>query len=197
MPTAVIDRPTLAQRLKQDTNAQHEHMHQLMARAAPFSTRDAYARFVAAQYLFQRDVEHLFQDAGVKAAVPDLEARGREDASRADLIDLGATIPQDALATTGVSMPEALGWVYVSEGSTLGAAFLFKEAQSRLGLSAEFGARNLAAYPEGRALVWRRFVASLNSDAVDPAEHDAVVAGAHAAFARFEHLLKRHFDLDA
>lgn len=32
-------------------------------------------------------------------------------------------------ATADVRMPVALGWLYVSEGSTLGAAFLFKEAQ--------------------------------------------------------------------
>ena len=46
----------------------------------------------------------------------------------------------------------------MSEGSTLGAAFLFKEAQKHLGFSETFAARNLAAYPEGRAKVWKRFV---------------------------------------
>ncbi len=94
-------------------------------------------------------------------------------------------------------MPEALGWLYVSEGSTLGAAFLFKQAQSDLGLSADFGARNLAAYPDGRATVWRRFVASLDSDTLDPATHDAVIAGANAAYDRFGALLERQFELGA
>jgi heme oxygenase len=184
---------TLSHRLKTETADQHERMHQLMAQCAPFSSREAYAKFVAAQYLFQRDVEHLFQDAAVKAAVPDLEARGRETASLADLRDLGAEIPQDSIASSGTSMPAALGWLYVSEGSTLGAAFLFKEAKEHLGLSAEFGARNLAAYPEGRATVWRRFVASLDGDNIPPEAHDAVVTGANAAYNRFGQLLQRHF----
>ncbi|VFR29490.1 Heme oxygenase HemO, associated with heme uptake [plant metagenome] len=197
MTTEILERPSLSQRLKQETNDQHERMHTLMARAAPFASRESYARFVAAQYLFQRDVEFLFKDAAVKSAVPDLEARGREEASLADLRDLGAAAPQDDIASVGVTMPEALGWLYVSEGSTLGAAFLFKEAQASLGLSAEFGARNLAAYPEGRAIVWRRFVASLDSEAIDPDTHDAVIAGANAAYNRFGQLLTRHFDLDA
>lgn len=195
MTTDILERPSLSQRLKQETAAQHERMHALMARANPFADRAAYARFVAAQYVFQRDVEHLFQDTAVRAAVPDADMRGRAAASLADLADLGADVPQDVIASQGVAMPAALGWLYVSEGSTLGAAFLFKEAQASLGLSADFGARNLAAYPEGRALTWRRFVAALDSDALDPAAHDAVVAGANAAYDRFGDLLERHFSL--
>lgn len=197
MTTDTLERPSLSHRLKHETADQHERMHRLMERGAPFSSRIAYARFVAAQYLFQRDVEYLFQDDAVKRAVPDLQARGREDASRADLRDLDAAVPEDGIASVGVAMPEALGWLYVSEGSTLGAAFLFKQAQADLGLSADFGARNLAAYPEGRALVWRRFVASLDSDTLDPATHDAVIAGANAAYDRFGELLERHFELGA
>ena len=197
MNTELLERPSLSQRLKHETNDQHERMHRLMERGAPLSNRDAYARFVAAQYLFQRDVEHLFNDDAVKSAVPDLEASGREDGSLADLRDLGVDAPQAGIASIGVTMPEALGWLYVSEGSTLGAAFLFKQAQANLGLSAEFGARNLAAYPEGRMVVWRRFVASLDSDALTPDMHDAVIAGANAAYDRFGQLLERHFELGA
>ncbi|MDQ8031564.1 biliverdin-producing heme oxygenase [Bordetella genomosp. 1] len=195
MTTEILERPALSQRLKHETAAQHERMHQLMERGAPFSSREAYAAFVTAQYLFQRDVEHLFKDAELQAAVPDLAVRGREDAALDDLRDLGAPLPADAIASRGVTMPEGLGWLYVSEGSTLGAAFLFKEVQAKLGLTAEFGARNLAAYPEGRAIVWRRFVAALDSEQIGEGQHDAVIAGANAAYDRFGELLVRHFNL--
>jgi len=186
----------LSTRLKDETAAQHERMHRLMARGNPFASRAAYAHFVAAQYLFQRDIEHLFGDPAVRAAVPDLDSRGRQQASRDDLTDLGALVPEAPIASVGVGMPEALGWLYVSEGSTLGAAFLFKEVQTNLGLSANFGARNLAAYPEGRAIAWRRFVASLDSEAIAFNDHDHVIAGANAAYDRFGELLQYHFQLD-
>jgi len=196
MTTEIAERPSLALRLKTETNDQHERMHRLMERGQPFASRENYLRYVAAQYLFQRDVEHLFADAKVRAAVPDIDVRGRQTASLTDLADLGAQAPQDDfIASAGVAMPEALGWLYVSEGSTLGAAFLLKEAQANLGLTPEFGARNLAAYPEGRAAVWRRFVASLDSEAISPEEHDAVIAGANAAYNRFGDLLSRYFQL--
>lgn len=194
LQTSPLSGARLSQRLKTETAQQHERMHELMERGNPFADRGSYARFVAAQYLFQRDVEHLFQDAAVKAAVPDLEARGRQEASLADLADLGAELPQGALGSEAVGMPEALGWLYVSEGSTLGAAFLFKEARERLGLSETFGARNLAAYPQGRALAWRAFVASLDAPALgDAAIQDKVIAGANAAYDRFGSLLERYF----
>lgn len=194
LQTSPSSGPRLSQRLKTETAQQHERMHELMEQGNPFADRGSYARFVAAQYLFQRDVEHLFQDAAVKAAVPDLEARGRQEASLADLADLGAELPQGALGSEAVGMPEALGWLYVSEGSTLGAAFLFKEARDRLGLSETFGARNLAAYPQGRALAWRAFVASLDApELADVAIQDKVIAGANAAYDRFGSLLERYF----
>lgn len=194
MTTATLAPATLSQRLKTETSAQHERMHRLMEQAQPFASRERYAEFVAAQYLFQRDVEHLFADGSVQSAVPDLDSRGRAEASRADLADLGAALPGDGVVTQGVTMPEALGWLYVSEGSTLGAAFLFKEVGEKLGLDGSFGARNLAAYPEGRARVWKRFIEALDAPALADAQ-DRVIAGAHAAYNRFGDLLQRHFAL--
>ncbi|MET0312255.1 MAG: biliverdin-producing heme oxygenase, partial [Burkholderiaceae bacterium] len=184
---------TLSHRLKTETAAQHERMHHLMERCGPFASRESYARFVAAQYLFQRDVEHLFSDAAVKAAVPDLDLRGRQAASLADLADLGATAPRVPLGTLAVSMPAALGWLYVSEGSTLGAAFLLKEAKAKLAVDENFGARNLAAYPEGRAASWRAFVHALDTAAYTASEQDEIVAGANAAYDRFGSLLEGCF----
>lgn len=186
----------LSQRLKTETADAHERMHRLMADHAPFASRARYARFVSAQYLFQRDVEHLFADPAVQAAVPDLSVRGRAEASLADLADLETPAPPAAdIATAGVAMPEALGWIYVSEGSTLGAAFLLKEVGEKLGLDADFGARNLAAYPEGRMRVWKRFVEALDAEALR-AVQQPVLEGAHAAFRRFAQLLAAEFARD-
>lgn len=190
----ITDHPALlSARLKQETAGLHQQMHDLMAQLQPFSSRARYASFVAAQYHFQRDVEHLFDDPVLRAAVPDLQVRGREAATLADLADLDIATDQAAIATTAVRMPEALGWLYVSEGSTLGAALLLKEVKDRLGLHEQFGARHLAASPEGRALVWRRFVGLLDQPGLSPAAQQAVLDGAKAAFTRFGELLRQQF----
>jgi len=186
----------LSLQLKHETADKHEAMHQLMERCHPFSSRINYAQFVAAQYIFQRDVEGLFAAPEIQAVIPDLEVRGRVVASRADLNDLGMT-PPDIPLRNDITMPAALGWLYVSEGSTLGAAFLLKEAKDKLGLSEEFGARNLAAYPEGRAIIWRRFTSSLDNANLSEQDKAEVISGAHAAFDRFGGLLQHFFKLDS
>ncbi|GGI17580.1 biliverdin-producing heme oxygenase [Oxalicibacterium faecigallinarum] len=185
----------LSLQLKQQTAHKHEQMHRLMERAEPFSSRAQYARFVAAQYVFQRDVEALFALREIQTAIPDLETRGRVSAARNDLRDLDFVIPEMPLAEH-ITMPAALGWLYVSEGSTLGAAFLLKEVKKKLALSESFGARNLAAYPEGRAIVWQRFTRYLDEARLDEQGKAAeVIAGAHAAFNRFDNLLRHFFQL--
>ena len=179
--------PLLSSRLRAETRDWHDRMETLMQRADVFASRLNYGRFTTAQYLFQQDVEAFFDDPRLQQAVPDLQVRGRLEAARQDLLDLEQPIPPQLPQTRHVTMPSALGWLYVSEGSTLGAAFLFNEAKEKLGLSADFGARNLAAYPEGRARVWRRFIASL--DEQPAGDHGSIVQGARSAYARFEALL--------
>ena len=106
-----------------------------------------------------------------------------------DLKDLGLAPQSSSIATDHVSFPQALGWIYVSEGSTLGAAFLFKAAQSQFGFSADFAARNLAAYPEGRAVVWKRFKQAMDDANFSQEQQDQVIEGAMQGFSRFGQLL--------
>ncbi len=162
-----------------------------MEALAPFRNRERYAGFIQAQHLFQRDIENLFHDSAVRSAIPDIDVRGRSAATLADLHDLNVVMQEEPPATNIVTMPAALGWIYVSEGSTLGAAFLLKEVKEKLGLSAEFGARHLGAYPQGRAQAWHDFTNALDRFSHDEAAQNAVVQGALAAFDRFADLLKR------
>ena len=73
----------------------------------------------------------------------------------------------------------------MAEGSNLGAAFLLKAAQG-LGLSETFGARHLAAAPEGRGLHWKTFTTALNGVSLTGAEEERVITGAQAAFSRVQ-----------
>lgn len=180
---------SLALRLKTETAAEHERMHQLMGQADVFSSREKYSQFTLSQYYFQLEIEHLFEKDQVADHIPDLDIRGRSEQAKLDLQDLGVQAQGQALVSEQVTFPAALGWIYVSEGSTLGAAFLFKEAQKHLGLSAENGARNLAAYPEGRAKVWKRFVQALDEAQFNKEQQDQVVQGALDAFNYFGELL--------
>lgn len=195
MNQALINEPnaqqqlSLAMRLKLQTADEHERMHKLMAQADVFSSLEKYALFTLSQYYFQLEIEHLFQQDQVASYITDIDIRGRSAQALLDLQDLGIQPRGQTLESLNVTFPAALGWIYVSEGSTLGAAFLFKQAQQHLGLSAEKGARNLAAYPEGRAKVWKRFVQALDQARLSPSQKDEVIQGALDAFEYFGNAL--------
>jgi heme oxygenase (biliverdin-IX-beta and delta-forming) len=180
--------PSRARRLKAMTHETHETLDRSIMQAASFASVAAYGRFVAVQYLFHRDIAALYQDAALQAWLPGLAQRGRMAVIGADLADLGLALPgghAPAFTPGAIDAATALGWLYVAEGSNLGAALLRKEA-ARLGLSDEHGARHLAPAQEGPAAHWRVFTAALDAVTLTPAQEERVVQGARAAFARVQ-----------
>lgn len=180
MNAAVLDHPlTRAERLKQETHALHERLDTSIVGKEPFATRERYAAFVEVQYRFYAAIEPLYRDPVLGVLIPGLASRSRLTLARLDLADLGHPAPE--VEPLPISHREGLGWLYVSEGSTLGAAFLLKAVEA-IGLNEDRGARHLAAAPEGRGRHWRDFKEALNAVALTPAEDDLVVSGARAAF---------------
>jgi heme oxygenase len=188
------ERPSLrSQRLNQITTAPHTRLDALVKAHAPFETQPNFARFVVAQYLFQSELVALYNDADLIKIVPDLAERCRADAARLDLADLGTDVPAPVPgAVQNPSKAEALGWLFVSEGSKLGAAFLIKRAVG-LGLSETFGARHLGEPAGGRAEGWKRFTRTLDSLEFSAEEEAAVEKGAINAFMRFTVLLEQAY----
>ncbi|NWB31596.1 biliverdin-producing heme oxygenase [Pseudomonas gingeri] len=187
-------RPTLrSQRLNQITNEPHTRLDHLVKAHAPFETQANFARFVVAQYLFQSELVALYNDPELIAIVPDLPARCRAEQAKADLADLDTEVPAAvAGAVSNPSKAEALGWIFVSEGSKLGAAFLIKRAVG-LGLSETFGARHLGEPAGGRAEGWKSFIKTLDGLEFSAEEEAAVEKGAIDAFVRFTVLLEQAY----
>ena len=182
-----------ARSLKDATHETHQRLDQSIMAYNPFESRARYALFVTVQHQFHRDIDALYADPALDTLLPDLAGRRRFDLTRQDLQDLGVALPGAKsppvfAAGTAADLPTALGWLYVAEGSNLGAAFLLKEAK-KLGLSETFGARHLAASPEGRGLHWKTFTAALDAVKLTGPEEERVKDGARAAFARVQGLV--------
>ena len=179
--------------MNQITHSPHSKLDALVKAHAPFETQANFARFVVAQYLFQSELVSLYNDAQLTAIVADLPARCRAEAAKADLADLDTEVPAPvAGAVNNPTKAEALGWLFVSEGSKLGAAFLIKRAVG-LGLSETFGARHLAEPAGGRAEGWKSFVRTLDGLAFSAQEEAELDKGAIDAFNRFTVLLEQAY----
>jgi len=186
--------PTRSQRLKAATATIHDTLDQRIMALDPFSSAERYVRFLRAQQAFHDALAPLYAAPALRAQIPDLAGRDRTTAIAADIADLARPLPmvRDADPVDPVDVPTSLGWLYVAEGSSLGAAFLLKAAQ-RIGLSTDHGARHLAGHPEGRAAHWRRFTARIDDAAMTPDEEDRMIAAARDAFARFRILVDAAF----
>ncbi len=187
-------RPALrSQRLNQITHEPHQKLDALVKAHKPFETRENFARFVVAQYLFQSELQALYTDPSLKEIVPDLPERCRAEQAKADLADLGTEVPAPVTGAVNVpSKAHALGWIFVSEGSKLGAAFLIKRAVA-LELSDTFGARHLGEPAGGRAEGWKRFVKTLDGLELSAEEEADLDKGAVAAFERCTVLLEHAY----
>ncbi len=151
----------------------------------PFGDVARYCQFLKMQYCFHASLQPIHHAIGRDRRLVTLRCTSRLGLIEQDLSDLGSVPDSNAPALIEPfelqSLPRALGWLYVAEGSNLGAAFLLKAA-ARLGLSQDFGARHLAAPEGGRGLHWRNFTVALDAIDLEPAEEDQVVAGAREAF---------------
>lgn len=184
-----------AKNLKAETRETHERLDGSIMAGRPFESQERYALFLAVQHAFHRDIDALYANPTLDALLPDLAGRRRFGDIEQDFADLGMAAPERAEAPafgTSADIPTALGWLYVAEGSNMGAAFLIKAA-GRIGLSETHGARHLAGAPEGRGLHWRTFTEALDALELDDAEEARMIEGARAAFARVQGLVTQTF----
>ncbi|WP_336334804.1 biliverdin-producing heme oxygenase [Pseudomonas putida] len=186
-----LTQPGRCKRLKAASSRDHDSVDQLVMTARPFEDHERYARFLQVQHRFHGSLLSLYRDAQLNLRLPGLMQLSRFAAVEADLRDLGLPLPA-APQQVCASLAQALGWLYCSEGSNLGAAFLFKETQ-RLGLDGNHGARHLAPHPDGHALHWREFVARLDGLVLESQEEAEVIAGAIAAFDSYRAHLREVF----
>ncbi len=185
--------PTRSQRLKAATTDLHDRLDARIMALDPFAAPERYVRFLRVQQAFHDALAPLHTEPALRALIPDLAERDRSAAIAADLRDVA--LPPPALPDADpvpADLPAALGWLYVAEGSSLGAAFLIKAAQ-RIGFDSDHGARHLAGHPDGRAAHWRRFTAVIDDAAMTDAEEARMIDAARAAFARFRALTEAAF----
>lgn len=179
-----------SQRLKAGTKEVHQNVDDSIMAHDPFSSIENYLQFLSLQYFFLRDFNGLYQHKELATHLDDLAGRSRLNLLCEDFIDLNAPAPEftfEASQCQTLDFASALGWLYVIEGSKVGAAMLGRFA-SKLGLTGEQGARYLAGPGAGRGSSWRELVNLLDTVELSDAQETAMIQGARAAFLRFQHI---------
>ena len=178
--------------LRQATAAAHERLHHLPGFAslqAGTIGRDEYAALLRRLLVFYRAVENGLADA--PPLLPygiDIAARRRSGLLAEDLAFLGAPaapLPAPPALPALRSAAEALGCLYVIEGSTLGGRELARRLDHLLPADSESGRRFLLGHGPRHGAMWREFCAALEACGNNQARRDEMIGGALAAFGAF------------
>lgn len=179
------DALSLSLRLKEATHTIHEDLDKSIMAQGLFSGTDRYRNFVKLQYQFHRDINALYHHIQLIEIIPDLSARNRYAQICLDMGDLDLSLASTPKPLDAEEASSAIGWLYVAEGSKLGANFLIKLAE-KIGFNETFGARHLAADSGGRGSSWNAFKSAIDHAGFDPA---LAAEGAQAAFLRVKSYL--------
>lgn len=122
----------------------------------------------------------------IASVLPDLSERYKSELIVKDLVGTGISrgkivkfpIHKFLASTTA----EALGVMYVLEGSTLGGKILYKHMNHELGLSHENGASYFWGYGEKTGILWKNFISTLAGYAVGENCEEEIIASAIQTF---------------
>jgi heme oxygenase len=177
---------SVVDRLRRKTRLAHEQIERAVNLEERLSSRERYTDLVGRFYGFHGVWEP--QAAAIIADPCFFEGRRKLVLLGRDLKALGMDDEQIAslpLCTDPGPMPtraEALGSMYVVEGSTLGGTLISRQVETCLGLTATTGCAYFRSYGSEVGRMWQSFRAYLNG-ALMPHEHGAAVASANGTFA--------------
>ncbi len=176
---------TLSARLRRETAAAHAAVEAAAGLPARVTDIAAYTACLEKFFRLFAPLEAELAGFGEWAGIGiDLAARHRTADLAADLAALGRAVPPPVAGPPPANFPQALGMLYVLEGSTLGGKILAAAFARQLGPGIAAASRFFS--PARPAAGWAEFRAALDRyGAANPAACPQVIAGALASFGRF------------
>ena len=181
--------------LRQQTKESHNHLEENYFSKAilePTVSLANYQTYIAKLYGVVSACENDVFPA-VAMLLNDVDKRHKSDLIRNDLQNTGlaSTLIKNLPVHhfTFSSTAEALGIMYVLEGSTLGGKILYKHINSVLGFNAENGASYFWGYGPPTGTFWKTFITLLAAYAVEKNCEKEIISSAIQTFMTIDHWL--------
>lgn len=181
----------LSEKLKELTQVNHLLLERkLISEMRSMVTAQEYASLLSAFYSFFGGLELGIEKYFGENELPDYEQRRKSSALAADLTTLGFSLPELA---EGPELPEihnkfqALGCLYVIEGSTLGGRMISKMIMPALPEVARESFSFFQGYGEQTMPMWLRFKAALDTS-LTPVKRNhegMIIQAANETFLKF------------
>ena len=178
----------LSDKLKEETKQNHQILEKaLVSRLKAIRSVPEYTAMLGLFYGYFGGLETLINKAIDTTQLPDSKERRKTQAIANDIEELGANTPKKAY---GDDLPritnhlDALGALYVIEGSTLGGKIISKMMQQQLELG-DKGLSFFLSYGDNTEAMWDSFKDALNTQAKNPEQEAVIIAAANQTFLKF------------
>ena len=185
----------ILERIRSETQCLHKALENDLPVMRPEFQLSGYRRLLARFYGFYVPAErNLCRVPHLGTALTDWPKRGKIEWLVKDLTAIGFTPEEVAdlpLCGNLPSLPgtaEALGCLYVLEGSTLGGQIIGRHLRAALRLEPDNGASFFGSYGDRTGLMWKAFQGALLS--IAPEAHDRTVKTATETFACMHEWIK-------
>lgn len=174
--------------LKKQTADAHKNLEKLSVSASILSPHlqiEDYCHYLALMY----DVHKSTQDyifPLLSGIFPDLEERKKTHWIENDLVflDYKITKSNSVFRNHDISIPFAIGILYVVEGSSLGGRFILKNVETIPVLSNQSGISYFTGYGNKTGSYWKQFLSALTDYQQQYNCEDEIIEGAVYAFDR-------------
>lgn len=184
----------LSDQIKIQTRLQHQELEGvLIPKIKSIRTGEDYARLLQ---LFYRYFAPLEKDIGalMDSRLPDFDQRRKTATILIDLdfLEHKGNFPTQEFACPKIqNFPQALGALYVMEGSTLGGRIIGNMIGRQLNLHSEAGLSFFIGYGDDTKKMWKRFLHILNDPNLSFLEMEEVILSAQFIFIHFTSLVKQ------
>ena len=182
----------ILKRLKDETRLSHQATEQHLDLFSRMLTKSEYARLLGRFWGFYAPIEtKIGQVVGLEQLPLNLSARQKKPLLWLDLTSLAwdektiQALPLCDDLPVLDSIPQALGCLYVLEGSTLGGQIISRHLQERIGITPDHGGRFFASYGQDVRSMWKWFGETVTSYSTSPQIEDTIVDSAIETFASF------------
>ena len=184
------------ERLRSETKHNHQALEKAMIPGLKQAvTPEAYAKILNVFYGYFKPIENLLDAQLDEKIVP---AYGQRRKAHILLEDLSAMNLNGATPPLATDLPEissihqALGAMYVLEGSTLGGQVITKMLKQNLNLADTAYLKFFSGYGEETHKMWASFIGTLDTYAADESKHDEMIEAATNTFAKFQTWIEKN-----
>jgi len=185
----------LTEKIRTATQQYHQETEKiLIGKMKNMRSLNDYSAILKYFYGYFGGLEQQIDQYITTAHLPDYNERRKATALANDLQVLGNTQPVQA---TGAELPtienelQAIGALYVIEGSTLGGQIISKMVQQHLGITDGKGLSFFNGYGEDTGKKWADFQQVLNNIATTPQDEETVIAAANDTFLKFREWMRK------